>query len=75
MTAGLNPFVSFVSRRVMFAIPTIFALVTVVFVLVHSAPGDPLSFITGDADMGTEQLAELRREYGLDKPLIQQYAK
>ncbi|CAH1696835.1 Dipeptide transport system permease protein DppB [Hyphomicrobiales bacterium] len=74
MRPGINPFFAFVGRRVMFAIPTIFALVTVVFVLVHNAPGDPLSFITGDADMGTEQLAELRREYGLDKPLIQQYA-
>ncbi|MBE7732826.1 ABC transporter permease [Devosia faecipullorum] len=70
----INPFVAFIGRRVMFAIPTIIALVTAVFVLVHSAPGDPLSFITGDADMGTEQLAELRREYGLDQPLIQQYA-
>lgn len=71
---SINPFAAFVGRRVIFAIPTIIALVTAVFVLVHSAPGDPLSFITGDADMGTEQLAELRREYGLDQPLIQQYA-
>jgi peptide/nickel transport system permease protein len=45
----------------------------VVFVMVHAAPGDPLNFITGDADMGTEQLTALRKEYGLDQPLSTQY--
>ena len=57
----------------MFAVPTIFALITAVFLMVHSAPGDPISFITGDADMGDEQLAQLRVDYGLDKPLTTQY--
>ncbi len=42
--------------------------------MVHLAPGDPLSFITGEGDISSEQLARLRAEYGLDRPLATQYA-
>ena len=42
--------------------------------MVHLAPGDPLIFITGEGDISSEQLARLRAEYGLDRPLATQYA-
>ena len=42
--------------------------------MVHLAPGDPLTFITGEGDISSEQLARLRAEYGLDRPLATQYA-
>ena len=42
--------------------------------LCKPAPGDPLSFITGEGDISNEQLARLRQEYGLDRPLPTQYA-
>jgi peptide/nickel transport system permease protein len=42
--------------------------------MVHLAPGDPLSFITGEGDISSEQLGRLRAEYGLDRPLATQYA-
>ncbi len=58
----------------LFGLPTIWLLITVVFVMVHLAPGDPLSFITGEGDISSEQLARLRAEYGLDRPLPTQYA-
>jgi peptide/nickel transport system permease protein len=57
----------------LFGLPTIWLLVTVVFVMVHLAPGDPLTFITGEGDISSEQLARLRAEYGLDRPLATQY--
>lgn len=56
-----------------FGLPTIGVLISVVFVMVHLAPGDPLSFITGEGDISTEQLARLRKEYGLDQSLPTQY--
>jgi len=58
----------------LFGLPTIWLLITVVFTMVHLAPGDPLSFITGEGDISNEQLARLRAEYGLDRPLATQYA-
>lgn len=73
MKPGRDSLFNFVGRRLLFAIPTIFALISAVFVMVHTAPGDPLSFITGDAGASDEQLARMRKEYGLDQPLAVQY--
>src|SRR4029078_4357127 len=71
---ALSTLAKFGARRLLFGLPTIWALVTVVFVMLHLAPGDPLSFITGEGDISNEQLARLRAEYGLDRPLATQYA-
>lgn len=70
----MRSLLTFAGRRLLFGVPTIWLLVTAVFVMVHLAPGDPLTFMTGDADMSDQQLARLRSEYGLDRPLTTQYA-
>lgn len=69
----MNAFLRFAGRRLLFGLPTIWLLISSVFVMVHLAPGDPLNFITGEADMSDAQLAKLRADYGLDKPLPTQY--
>lgn len=69
----MNAFLRFAGRRLLFGLPTIWLLISFVFVIVHTAPGDPLNFITGDADMSDAQIAKLRADYGLDKPLPTQY--
>ena len=50
----------------LFGLPTIWILITVVFAMVHLAPGDPLSFITGEGDISNEQLAR----HGLPNALL-----
>jgi peptide/nickel transport system permease protein len=47
--------------------------VTLVFVLLHAAPGDPLSGSTLDATTTPEARALLREQYALDRPLLGQY--
>ena len=69
----MSALLKFTGRRLLFGLPTIWLLITSVFVMVHLAPGDPLSFITGDADVSNERLAQLRQEYGLDRSLATQY--
>lgn len=69
----MNDFIRFAGRRLLFGLPTIWLLISFVFAMVHTAPGDPLNFITGDADMSDAQIAKLRADYGLDKPLPTQY--
>ena len=49
----------------------VLAASTIVFVLIHAAPGEP--FDTLGEGMTPEMLAELRRQLGLDQPLGQQY--
>lgn len=47
-----------------------------VFTIMRLLPGDPLMLFVAEADIGTlseEQMKELEREYGLDKPIFIQY--
>ena len=50
--------------------------VTLNFLLPRAAPGEPVQYLySGGAEsLTTEQLARLRASYGLDRPLLEQYA-
>lgn len=49
-------------------------VVSLTFVLVHAAPGDPVELLAGPAATATD-IAQARRELGLDDPLPLQYAR
>lgn len=61
----------FILKRIGVAIPTLFILVLLSFLLMQMAPGSPF---TGDFNMPPEILANLEAKYHLDKPLWQQFA-
>lgn len=64
---------SFVSRRLLLAIPTLFGVLVVVFLLLYIAPGDPVMEMIGErAD--AETIARLRAELRLDDPVPVQFA-
>jgi peptide/nickel transport system permease protein len=51
-------------------IPTLFAILLAVFLLINIAPGDPVdAFVPPSASLTTEQKEILRHELGLDRPL------
>jgi len=52
----------------------IFLATLVVFLLLHITPGDPATLILGD-QATPEQVADLRRSMGLDRPLHEQYGR
>jgi peptide/nickel transport system permease protein len=59
--------------RLLHIVPTVLMITLVVFVMMQSIPGDPVVALLGDAY--TEEDAErVRQEYGLDKPVLVQYA-
>ena len=59
---------SFILRRLLLAIPTLFGVLVVAFLLLYVAPGDPLTAMIGErAD--PETIARLRAELHLDDPL------
>ncbi|MFL5759410.1 MAG: ABC transporter permease [Thermomicrobiales bacterium] len=63
----------YVLRRVLLAIPTLLGVSALVFLMLHSAGGDPAELKLGTrADAAS--LARLRHEMGLDRPLAVQYA-
>ena len=65
----------FAVRRLLLAVPTLFGLLVVAFVLANYLPGDPLSRLLGDrAGSNPEIVANYRALWGLDDPLPQRFA-
>lgn len=60
-------------KRSVLAIPTVLAVVTLIFLLIHMTPGDPVYFFSGEIGTTPEYIAFLREKYGLDQPLHVQY--
>lgn len=68
---------TYVIRRLLYAVLTFFGITVATFALIHSVPGDPISFFVGRAGASTlppEVAAAIRREFHLDRPLPVQYA-
>jgi len=64
----------YVLKRLLQAIPIVFAIVIVNFFLLHMAEGDAVDVLAGEAGSATpEYMAELRAKFGLDQPLVVQY--
>lgn len=61
----------FIFRRFVFALITLWLIATFTFVLMKNLPGDPLG--EGSEKIPAETRAMLLRQYGLDKPLWEQY--
>ena len=59
-------------RRIIGAIPVILGISFLIFLLMHIAPGDPVTLLLGD-DATPADIERTRREWGLDKPLMVQY--
>ncbi len=59
-------------RRAISSVPTVFGVALIVFLLFHFFGGDPVYLMVGK-HANPQILAELRHEYGLDRPLWQQF--
>ena len=63
----------FLLRRGVKAMIVIVAIIICNFLLIHAAPGDPASVIAGQSGAADERfLAQLREQFGLDRPLYEQ---
>jgi len=65
---------SFLVRRIIGAIPIILGVALVVFILFNVVGGDPALQMVGK-HATAQQIADIRREYGLDQPLHMQFVK
>jgi len=64
----------YVIRRLLYAIPTLFGISVIVFLITRLAPGDPIRLYTfGALNVTEEDIQGLRAYYGLDQPLASQY--
>jgi len=64
----------FLLKRLLLLVPVLFGVATLVFAILHLAPGDPARIIVGQR-ASAEQLQQVRTELGLNDPLWVQYVR
>ncbi|MGU3400648.1 ABC transporter permease [Brucellaceae bacterium D45D] len=64
---------SFILRKLLTVIGTMLGIAVLTFVITNVAPGDPARLVAGP-NATEDMVATIRTEYGLDKPLIEQFA-
>jgi ABC-type dipeptide/oligopeptide/nickel transport system permease component len=61
-------------QRILLSLPALWLIVTMVFLLAHIVPGDPVQQMLGEGARA-EDLAQLRHALGLDQPITVQYVR
>ena len=61
--------IAYLGRRLLHLVPVLFGVVTVTFLLLYVVPGDPVLAIAGER-YDEETIGEMRRDLGLDRPLV-----
>ena len=59
-------------NRLIWFFPTLLGLMIITFTISHIIPADPVAYLAGD-NATNEQIEELRKQYGFDKPLPIQF--
>ena len=68
---------AYIIRRLIQAFFVLLIVTFLIFIAMRALPGDPILIFLGEAETEStteEQLQELRKEFGLDKPIMVQYA-
>ena len=61
---------TFILRRVLLLIPTLWVIGTLTFFMIRSAPGGPF---LAEREIPAAAKEQLMKKYGLDRPLYEQY--
>lgn len=64
--------IRYITTRLLYAIPVVWLVVSVVFLMIHLVPGDPIAQMLGEGAAAAD-IEAARHAYGLDQPLGQQY--
>jgi oligopeptide transport system permease protein len=64
--------INYIIRRILVAIPVLFLMVLATFTLINAVPGGPFDS-SGQKKMPDHIVAIMERQYGLDKPLWEQF--
>lgn len=66
--------IRYAARRLLEAVPLLLGIVTLLFLLLHLAPGDPTAAYF-NPNVSPEVIEQMRRNLGLDRPLHEQYVR
>lgn len=70
----IMPIYQYILRRLILTIPLLFGITLIAFIISHAVPGDPVTANLGQKAMSDPAIvAAFRAEWGLDKPIPEQY--
>jgi peptide/nickel transport system permease protein len=64
---------TYILRRLVQAVPVLVGISLFTFLMVHLTPGDPVYIFAGDRPLTPERADQIRAQWGLDRPLWEQY--
>ena len=64
--------ISYLLKKIGYALLTIFGVVTVIFFMFSVLPGDPAQMMLGQ-NQSEEQIQQVKQKYGFDQPVLTQY--
>ncbi|TVR74328.1 MAG: ABC transporter permease [Sphaerobacteraceae bacterium] len=64
---------TYIIRRLLQGMVVILLVTVFTFGLMHLAPGDPIDIMVGEARVTDEQIERIRAQWGLDRPVHEQY--
>ena len=65
----------YIARRLIQAAVIVAIVAAITFALIHIAPGDPFSALLDNPNVSEKVRATLRAQYGLDRPLVEQFVR
>jgi len=65
----------YIVKRLSASIPVVIGIATLVFLILHLVPGDPVAAMFNQQGMTQEQINIIRERLGLNDPLPVQYVK
>ncbi|AKG45073.1 ABC transporter permease [Streptomyces sp. JH002] len=63
----------YVARRLLQMIPVFVGATFIIFMMMYALPGDPIAALWGERAPDPAQMAQMKKELGLDLPIMQQY--
>ncbi|MFF5894307.1 ABC transporter permease [Streptomyces argenteolus] len=72
---GTTAYLRYAAGKLAGAAVSLFAVLVTSFFLFRLIPGDPVKQMTGGRQVSSEQIAAMRKEFGLDLPLWQQFTE
>lgn len=68
----MNDIIKYIVKRLLSGVLVVLCVTVIIFAIMQAMPGDPVEMVT-DVRVAPEKLAEIKAQWGLDKPPVLQY--
>src|SRR5258705_499475 len=66
---------TYITRRLLIAVPSLLGISVILFTVLALAPGDPFGELASNPNIPAEVAANLRKKFGMDDPVMIRYVR